>query len=816
MPLISSPVSYPPSSSPPIVIECRKRIRPDKRAQPSKRRLLDFENGFSISTKKALEEEAQPRPSSTNGGAFVKDDEHDDTPSDASLLEMFRTAVGRASRPSSPDLPAQQLGCDSYGRHSTRSLQARTSSGTAFAVKRKRHQPQIPYEQQIASRSTTAPGKATKSFYGVDIHDLMDHASKVNSNSSNSNIDSSEGLRSSFEHPTVDKATGKGRTMMWTEKYRARKFADLVGDERTHRDVLRWMKGWDPIVFPGARRPKSKTSFQNESLVDRPQRKILLLAGSPGLGKTTLAHVCARQAGYEVVEINASDERSRDIVKGRIRDIVGTENVKGINAKDGSGTARKAGRPLCVVVDEVDGVVGGSGVGGEGGFMKALIDLVILDQKNSNIFGPLFGNASRTTRSRRGDRFRLLRPIILICNDVYHPTLRSLRSSFMAEIVHIRRPPLDKVVARLKMVFDKEGVACDGNGVRKLCEAAWGISNKSESQLSSSSTGEGDIRGILVIGEWVAARLRADSNPTSPERSRLTKIWVEQNMLNNLSHGGGAARALGRGGSKEVVRRIFQEGAGFPKVSSLMSEESSHTVNQKSLGVAELGKRHAMDRLREIVEASGDTDRIMTDCFAAYPSQPFQDDTFLSKPNAAYEWLHFHDCLSSKVFSGQEWELASYLSQPIVSFHNLFASPSKRSWGDGQKSWDDDNGEEPIPFSGLRADYMAFEAQRQNYAILLGLQSTLSIHLLRSFRSPEDIALGLVPYLNKLLTPNVKPVIVGGSGDQKGIASVRKEGERKMIERAVDIMGGVGVSFERGKVEGGPSSVSTFVYRMEP
>ena len=38
-----------------------------------------------------------------------------------------------------------------------------------------------------------------------------------------------------------------------------------------------------------------------------------MLCGAPGLGKTTLAHVLAKHAGYNVIEVNASDDRSPEL-----------------------------------------------------------------------------------------------------------------------------------------------------------------------------------------------------------------------------------------------------------------------------------------------------------------------------------------------------------------------------------------------------------------------------------------------------------------------------------------------------------------------
>lgn len=670
-------------------------------------------------------------------------------------------------------------------------------------------------ELDLGTSTLTRPVKAQKTYYGIDINRLLEDAK------AETYIQKVTAANTPLPTPPAEPISESSKpSLLWTEKYRAKKFTDLIGDERTHRAVMHWLKCWDQIVFPGSARAKSKfkASSNANANEEKAHRKILMLTGPPGLGKTTLAHVCAKQAGYEVQEINASDERSSTVVKGRIRDMVGTENVKGVDVKTASGKTRKAGKPVCVIVDEVDGVVSGAGAGGEGGFIKALIDLLVLDQKNSTPLGSL---QQAPARKRKGDRFRLLRPLILVCNDVYHPSLRPLRQSSLAEVIHVRKPAVSSLISRLQSIFVREGVPCETDGVRRLCEATWGVSNRKEDKHGTGA-GEGDMRGIMVVGEWVARKLRA----TNDGSVSLTRKWVEDNVLRDLAHGGGAARGLGRGGPKEIAERVFQEGAGFPKTVNL-STPDHQTGNKGVKGVAEGLRRTTTQRLRELIDTLGDTDRIAMDCFTSYPDRPFQDDTFLSKPDAAYEWLNFHDRLSSAVFSSNEWELAPYLSSPILAFHHLFASPTRAQFqaaAAGPKYENETEADAAHPFTGPNASWAAHEAQKVNAEHLKSLQASLSLPLTMMFSSPADVAVDLQPYLLRMLSPDINPVIIAGSGKEKGgsVASVRKASEQTLLKRSLNAMGASGVRFDRMKVSqenasGGPAWGSQqFIYRMEP
>src|SRR3989344_4330822 len=110
--------------------------------------------------------------------------------------------------------------------------------------------------------------------------------------------------------------------------------------------VLPWFRKYYPKSL-------NEVSGQNEA-VDaakkfisnyKPGGKALLLFGPPGVGKTCLVYALANELNLELMEVNASDVRTKE----SLNSIVGSSSLQ----------ASLFGRSKLILIDELDGLSGG-------------------------------------------------------------------------------------------------------------------------------------------------------------------------------------------------------------------------------------------------------------------------------------------------------------------------------------------------------------------------------------------------------------------------------------------------------------------------
>src|ERR687895_1168508 len=114
--------------------------------------------------------------------------------------------------------------------------------------------------------------------------------------------------------------------MMWSDFYRPAKVQDMVGNEEARSYVAKWLLKWTDGTRP------------------------LMLIGPPGAGKTTIVKALAQQFGYDLIEMNASDTRNRDILTEIILPILRNRSL----------IAEKT----LLFLDEIDGISGRQDLGG--------------------------------------------------------------------------------------------------------------------------------------------------------------------------------------------------------------------------------------------------------------------------------------------------------------------------------------------------------------------------------------------------------------------------------------------------------------------
>ncbi len=120
---------------------------------------------------------------------------------------------------------------------------------------------------------------------------------------------------------------------MWSEKYRPLEISDMVGNEEARSTIVEWFAKWKKGTKP------------------------ILLVGPPGLGKTTIAYLMAKQFGYDLIGLNASDMRGKSRINEILPPVLGNVSILGL--------------PM-IFIDEVDGIHGRADYGGTEALIKIL------------------------------------------------------------------------------------------------------------------------------------------------------------------------------------------------------------------------------------------------------------------------------------------------------------------------------------------------------------------------------------------------------------------------------------------------------------
>merc|ERR1719399_1122558 len=305
------------------------------------------------------------------------------------------------------------------------------------------------------------------------------------------------------------RAEGEKATAMLTTKYFPTHPTQLLSDGRINREVLTWLKVFTPNPVPAA---QLADWLQVRSEV--PQ--MILLGGPPGVGKSTLASIAAKHAGFRPVEVNASDERSAAKLLERVDSVCKTQSVLGA-------------APQMLILDEIDG-----GTGGEdgGGGLNALARL--LEKKNHG----------------------LSRPIIGLCNDLFAPKLKALRHACK----YFQLPPVEPTAMqrRLRTICEKESIAVDSGALQKLAQESKGDLRTALNALQTlQQTHRGQRVPTAAVEQYVTVDAARDARET------------EQELMETIFR---QSRKRKKEDVQQLVGALPTMGQDFPKYSELLDE----------------------------------------------------------------------------------------------------------------------------------------------------------------------------------------------------------------------------------------------------
>ena len=214
---------------------------------------------------------------------------------------------------------------------------------------------------------------------------------------------------------------------LWTVKYAPTATTMICGNKGQVEKLQAWLRAWPS---------NAKTQFKKAGKDGHGVYRAMMLHGPPGIGKTTAAHLAAKLEGYDIVESNASDTRSKRLVETGLRGVLDTTSLLGYFAGDGKKVDADK-KQLVLIMDEVDGMSAGDR-GGVGALAAVC--------KKTNI------------------------PMILICNDRKLPKMRPFDN--VTYDLPFRRPTVDQIRTRIMTICYREKLKIPPPVINALIEGS--------------------------------------------------------------------------------------------------------------------------------------------------------------------------------------------------------------------------------------------------------------------------------------------------------------------------------------------------------